>query len=140
MTYLLDTNVISETIKKNPNECVIQWLSVIDADQYYLSVVSLGEIRKGVEKLTDPQKKQKIVQWLEIDLVQQFQGRMISIDPNIADKWGYLCSLFPIPAIDALIAASAIVHNLKLVTRHTKDFEKVLGLELINPWHHRIDH
>ena len=134
MTYLLDTNVISETIKKNPNENVIQWLSAIDADQYYLSVVSLGEIRKGVEKLTDLQKKQKIVQWLEIDLVKQFQGRIISIDPSIADKWGYLCSLFPIPAIDALIAASAIVYNLKLVTRNTKDFDKVLGLELINPW------
>ncbi len=134
MSYLLDTNVISETIKKSPNEQVLKWLSAIDSSQFSLSVLTVGEIRKGIERLVDESKKQHIIQWLEIDLMKQFYGRVIPIDERVADKWGYICSLITIPAVDALIAASAIVHNLKVVTRNTKDFEKIVGLEIINPW------
>jgi toxin FitB len=132
--YLLDTNIISETIKKSPNPKVITWLSSIDSQKLFLSVLTLGEIRKGVEKLEDQTKKQKITQWLEINLVAGFYGRIINIDATISDKWGYISSLKNISAIDALIAASALVHNHKLVTRNIKDFEEIAGLELINPW------
>jgi predicted nucleic acid-binding protein len=132
--YLLDTNVISEITKKLPNKNVIDWFSSIESHTLFLSVLTLGEIRKGIEKLADQAKKQKITQWLEMDLVKGFAGRIIDIDALISDKWGYICSLKNIPAVDALIAASALVHNYKLVTRNMKDFEGIAGLELMNPW------
>ncbi len=133
--YLLDTNIISETIKQAPNKKLIEWLSSVDSQKLYLSVLTLGEIRKGVEKLVESTaKKQKITQWLELDLVELFYGRIINIDAIISDKWGYISFLKNRPAIDGLIAASAIVHNYKLVTRNVKDFEGIPGLELINPW------
>ena len=132
--YLIDTNVISETIKKVPNQNVLKWLGQIDIYRIHLSVVTLGEVRKGIEQLDQESKRQKLIQWLEIDLMERFEGRIISIDAKIADKWGYLCSKVNVPAIDALIAASALVQNLKLVTRNTKDFEKIHGIEIINPW------
>jgi hypothetical protein len=132
--YLLDTNIISEGTKKNPHANVSRWLGDIDYRDTYLSVLTLGEIRKGIEKTQDQAKKQKIIQWLEGDLLKQFQGRIIAIDSQIADKWGYLQSVRTISAIDGMIAASALVHNYKLVTRNTKDFKDILGLELVNPW------
>lgn len=132
--YLLDTSVISETIKKVPNEKVLSWLSSIDINRFFLSCITLGEIRKGVEKIDDPARKQRIIQWLEIDLVERFYGRIISIDVAVADKWGYLCSLNNLPAIDMLIASSCLVYNHKLVTRNIKDFKNISGLEIINPW------
>lgn len=135
MMYLLDTNVISEIVKKVPNQKVLEWLSSIDAKYFYLSVLTLGEIRKGVEKLPEGKRKQQIITWLEIDLLKQFTGRIIDIDSDIADKWGFISSVANIPAIDGLIAASAIVHNHKLVTRNIKDFVSISGLEIINPWH-----
>lgn len=132
--YLLDTNVISETIKNSPNPKVLEFLSSIDSQKFSLSVLTLGEIRKGVEKLTDQQRKQKILNWLEIDLINKFYGRIISIDSPIAEKWGYISSISNIPAIDGLIGASALVYNHKLITRNTKDFKAIVGLEIINPW------
>lgn len=134
MMYLIDTNVISETIKKQPNPSVLNWLSSIDIKNLSLSVLTLGEIRKGVEKIEGEAKKQKIIHWLEVDLLECFYGRIIPIDASVADKWGYLCSLKNIPAIDGLIAASAITRNHKLVTRNVKDFKEIIGLEIINPW------
>ena len=134
MMYLLDTNVISETIKKAPNQRVLDFLISIDADKFALSVITLGEIRKGAEKLQDQSKKQKIIHWLEVDLTRRFYGRIINVDAEVADKWGYISSMNNIPAIDALIAASAVVHNHKLITRNVKDFELINGLEIINPW------
>jgi predicted nucleic acid-binding protein len=132
--YLLDTNVISEMIKRQPEKAVIDWLLSIDSQQFFLSVLTLGEIRKGVEKIGDPIKKQKMIQWLEIDLVRRFQSRVISIDAEIADKWGYLQAARSLPVIDSLMAASALVYNYKLVTRNAKDFKGIIGLEVINPW------
>ena len=133
MIYLLDTNIISETVKKEANKRVLEFLSNIPINKLSLSVLTLGEIRKGAEKLTDS-RKQKIITWLEIDLLDRFYGRIINIDAVVADKWGYISSLYNTPAVDGLIAASCLVHNLKLVTRNVKDFEKIAGLEIINPW------
>ena len=134
MKYLLDTNVISETIKRNPNESVISWLNSINANYFCISVLTLGEIRKGAEKLQDISRKQKIVKWLQIDLARDFAERIIAIDEEVADKWGYITSQTNVPAIDGLIGASAIANNLILVTRNSKDFISIPGLELINPW------
>ena len=134
MSYLLDTNIVSETIKKEANKVVISWLQSFDITYFHLSVLTLGEIRKGVEKLSDARKKQNIVRWLEIDLITKFSSRIIDIDKEVGDKWGYISAQSNVPAIDGLIAASALVHNLKLVTRNTKDFINIQGLELINPW------
>ena len=134
MIYLLDTNVISEIVKQAPDNKVINWLESIDSNYFSISVLTLGEIRKGVEKMGNTTKKQQIIQWLEINLVQEFSGRIIDINHNVADKWGYISSKVNIPAIDGLIAASAMVHNQKLVTHNTKDFKNIAGLELINPW------
>lgn len=138
MMYLLDTNVISETIKKSPSKTVLNWLSAIDIHQCALSVLTLGEIKRGVEMLENRSKKYKLLKWLEIDLLQQFYGRIISIDAKVADKWGHICSFInksnKILAVDTLIAASAMVHNLKVITRNTKDFQAISGLEIINPW------
>ena len=89
MIYMLDTNVISETLRKKPDEKVLNWLSSIDENKFSLSVLTLGEIRKGAESIKDQEKKQKIIQWLEIDLVKRFYGRIIHIDDVVADKWGY---------------------------------------------------
>jgi len=132
--YLLDTNVISETIRAKPNPVVLEWLASIDSRKFYLSVLSLGEIRKGIEKLEDTKRKQKIIQWLEIDLKKIFADRIIMVDSIVADKWGYICAKENIPAIDSLLGASALVHNLKLVTRNVKDFQSISGLEIVNPW------
>lgn len=134
MTYLLDTNIISEIVKPEPNAHVISWLVSIHIMHFFISALTIGEIKKGVEKLPDSQKRQKIIKWLEIDLPKQFIGRIINIGAEVADKWGYISSKTNIHAIDGLIAASALVHNKKLVTRNIKDFLTVPGLELINPW------
>lgn len=134
MIYLLDTNIISETIKSAPNERVISWLKEIDIMDCSLSVLTLGEIRKGAAKLEHNAKKQKIIQWLEITLPKQFNGRIIDINQQVSDKWGYITSFCGIPAVDGLLAASAVVYNQKLVTRNVKDFTMVAGLEIINPW------
>ncbi len=106
----------------------------MDMQSFSLSVITLGEIRKGIERLQDYPRKQKIIQWLEVELTKTFYGRIISIDSMIADKWGYITATTNMPAIDAMIAASAIVHNHKLVTRNVKDFYGIDGLEIINPW------
>lgn len=133
--YLLDTNVISEMIKPSPNPAVMNWLKKIEITYFSLSVLSLGEIRKGIERLPDHDgKKQRITAWLEIDLLNQFSGRIFPIDEVVAQKWGYLSANVAVPAIDGLIAASALVHNQKLVTRNVADFEAIAGLEIINPW------
>lgn len=136
MNYLLDTNIISETVKVIPNPCVINWLSRIPNHHLAISVLTLGEIRKGAEKLSNTRRKAKITQWLEIELIAWFHGRVISIDERVADKWGYISAYTSqlLPAIDGLIAACALVHDLKLVTRNVKDFEKIPGLEVFNPW------
>jgi hypothetical protein len=134
MIYLLDTNVISETIKKSPNKQVLTWLRSVNITHFSLSVVTLGEIRKGVEQIAGSAKKQHIIKWLEIDLAREFLGRIINIDQAVADKWGYILARYPISAIDGLIAATALVHNMKLVTRNTKGFHTLAGLELIDPW------
>lgn len=136
MIYLLDTNIVSETIKPKPNKNVVHWLSGLSNHHLAINVLTIGEIRNGIESLEDKAKKIKLVKWLEVDLAEWFADRIVSIDLKVADKWGYISSVTKkqLPTIDGLIAASAMVHGLKLVTRNIKDFQSVDGLELINPF------
>ena len=134
MKYLLDTNVISETIRKNPDETVKLWFQNVPSAHLYISVLSLGEIRRGIEKLHDFSKKNFLINWLENDLCFWFEERVVPVSLGVADKWGYLTATKKLPAIDSLLAATALTYNMKLVTRNILDFAKITGLEVINPW------
>ncbi|KTC86387.1 type II toxin-antitoxin system VapC family toxin [Legionella brunensis] len=136
MKYLLDTNIISELVKPRPNERVVQWVGEKDSSILYISVITLGEIRKGIGGITDSLKYEKISQYLETELPNYFEDRILSIDRDVAGTWGQIQSQSkskPLTAIDSLIAATAKVHNLKLVTRNTKDFINT-PIDLLNPW------
>ena len=135
MTYLIDTNVLSELRRKEPNVGVAEWFSQRPATTLSVSVLTLGEIRKGIDMLPDNDRKFALLDWLEVDLPSFFIGRILAVDISVADRWGHLIAQAgrPMPAIDSLLAATAIHHGLKLVTRNVHDFE-FTGLEVINPW------
>ena len=138
MSYLLDTNVISETIRRRQDKLVIGWLEQVPAEALFLSVLTLGEIRKGVERLTDKKRREKLRLWLEHELPAWFEGRVLPIDLAVADRWGRLLAETgrPVPTIDSLLAATALHYELRLVTRNARDFAYP-GLEVINPWQNR---
>src|SRR5688572_26773459 len=135
MSYLIDTNVISEMVKKEANKKVMEWIKAVPSESLYLSVISLGEIRKGIEKITDSRKKEKLRIWLEHELPAWFGHRILNIDKHVMERWGKLHAEAKrsIPAIDSLIAATALHHDLAIVTRNAIDFN-FPGLEVINPW------
>lgn len=135
MTYLIDTNVISEFQRKAPAARVIDWLNERPASSLYLSVLTIGEIRKGVETDSDPLRRLRLLDWLEVQLPAFFAGRVLSIDTTVAQRWGQLVADAgrPLPAIDSLLAATALAYGMVLVTRNTKDVEG-LGLQVFNPW------
>ncbi len=138
MNYLLDTCVISELVSKRPNQAVIDWIDSIDDDHIYLSVITIGEIKKGIEKLPDSARKEQLTEWLEEDLLSRFQGRIVGVETAVMLTWGTLTAKLeqqgtPMPAIDSLIAAIALHGNLALVTRNVQDFHES-NLILFNPW------
>lgn len=138
MTFLLDTNVISEWVKPKPNAGVIKWMQDTDEDRIFLSVITLAEIRHGIELLPTGARRQRLTDWLDVELPDRFQGRLIEVNRAIADRWG-LCMArarragITLNPMDAFFAATAKVHNLVLVTRNVSDFREV-GIKLINPW------
>ncbi len=135
MSYLIDTNVLSELRRKAPNPNVVAWMRQRRPDSLYLSVLTLGELRKGIESLPDGEKRLGLQDWLENDLPVFFSGRVLGIDEAVAHRWGRLQAEMgrPIPAVDSLLAAQALHEGLKLVTRNEKDFA-FPGLDVINPW------
>jgi predicted nucleic acid-binding protein len=145
VSYLIDTNVLSELRRKQPDTHVVAWFSKRAAQSLYLSVLTLGEIRKGIERLddshTDAARRQSLGDWLEQELPTFFLGRLLDVDLGVADRWGRLQAFAkrPLPAIDSLLAATALQHNLKLVTRNEKDFAD-MGVDLINPWNFEESH
>ena len=135
MSYLIDTNVLSELRRKLPHPGVSAWFAQRPASSLYMSVLTLGELRKGIDGLNDEDRKLALPDWLHTELSMFFLGRVLSIDEQVADRWGQLVAAAgrPLPAIDSLLAVTALVHGLTVVTRNAKDFEG-LGLAVINPW------
>ncbi len=138
MKYLLDTCVISEVIKPQADKNVISWMKSQDEDSLYLSVLTFGEIEKGIEKAPKGIRKRKLQLWVEEDLKKRFEGRIVPINLDVSVKWGAIQGAAellgkPMPAIDGLIAVSGLVHNCIVVTRNISDMEQST-VELINPW------
>lgn len=135
MTYLVDTNVLSELRRKDPAPAVLDWLAQRPATSLYLSVLTIGEIRKGVEIMNDSTRKAALNNWLNVDLPIFFSGRILDIDMRVCDRLGRMLANLgrPVPAIDSLLAATAAEHNLVLVTRNVKDFIS-LPVATIDPW------
>jgi len=133
--FLLDTNVISELVKPKPEAKVVGWIRATDENLFYLSVLTLGEIRKGVDRIPDPTRKVELEAWLSGELVLRFTERILGVDQSVADRWGQISALAknPLPVIDGLLAATAIEHNLTFVTRNTKDVAAT-GVQVFNPW------
>jgi len=138
MKYLLDTCVISEVIKPKPSSKVLAWLKKQDEENLYLSVLTFGEIEKGIEKSADNRRKNKLRLWVEEDLKQRFEGRVLQIDMKVASKWGEIQGKSemvgkPLPSIDGLIAVTGLVNNCIVVTRNISDMQQS-SVELFNPW------
>jgi len=135
MSYLLDTNVISELARPKPEAAVTRWLADIPVEELFLSVITIGELRRGVERLPAGTRREKLRRWLEVDLQGWLGLRLLPIDAHVADRWGRLLAAAPRtpPAIDSLLAATALTHDLRLVTRNECDFD-FAGLEVVNPW------
>ena len=131
MSFLVDTNVVSEWVKPRPNPGVVVWLADVDEDQVFLSVVTLTELRYGIDRLPRGQHHKRLSTWLEDELPMRFEGRILTIDASVADACGRLVARSeaagrPIEAMDAFIAATADVHQLTLVTRNTAHFHAIV--------------
>ena len=138
MNYLLDTCVISEAAKPKPEKSVTRWIDGCDEESLFLSVLTIGEIQKGIARISDKTRRIKFQQWLDTELRQRFVYRILSIDESVALTWGLVQGKAeaigrPLPTIDGLLAATALVHNLVLVTRNEPDF-LATGVNVFNPW------
>ena len=136
--FLLDTNCISEAVRVNPEPRVLAWIEAADESLLYLSVLTLGEIRKGLAALPQGKRRTKLEAWLEVELRARFSGRILSIDAEIADRWGLLAAGArgqgkALSVIDGLLAATALHHNLTVVSRNISDFSN-LPVAVVNPW------
>ena len=136
--YLLDTNCISELVRPRPEPRVLEWMEAADERLFYLSVLTLGEIRKGVAALAQGKRRTHLETWLEVDLQARFSGRIVPIDSAIADRWGLLAAEAkrkgkPLSVIDGLLAATALHLNLTVVSRNATDFTNT-QVQVLNPW------
>lgn len=136
--FLLDTNVISELVRRRPEPSVTTWIDATDETLLHLSVLTIGEIRKGIVSLRDTARSAALGAWLDSHLLIRFANRILPIDGAVADRWGRLSAKqesihSPIPVIDGLLAATALQYNLTLVTRNVKDVAGT-GVPLFNPW------
>jgi toxin FitB len=138
MKVLLDTNVLSEVRRPAPEPKVLAWLDTIDEDRAFISVASIAELKRGIALMEDGRRRAALATWLAVDLPGRFSGRILPIDPAIAERWGDLMaqsrrSGFALSVMDGFFAATALVGELVLATRNTKDFAP-LGVRLFNPW------
>jgi toxin FitB len=136
--FLLDTNCISELVRPKPEPRVLDWMEAADEATLYLSVLTVGEIRKGVAGLAQGKRRTQLETWLEVDLRARFSGRIMPIDGAIADRWGLLTAVAkrkgnPLSVIDGLLAATALHHNLTVVSRNASDFSNT-HVPVLNPW------
>jgi predicted nucleic acid-binding protein len=135
VTWLIDTNALSELKKREPHPGVVRWFKIQPSSSLYLSVLTLGELPRGIHAMQQGKRKDRFSAWLDIEIPGYFASRIIHLDSAVADRWGRLCveAARPLPAIDALLAATALVHGLTLVTRNLTDFE-LPGVRVVNPW------
>jgi len=138
VSFLLDTNVVSEWIRPDPDPGVVRWLAEVDEDRVFLSVITLAELRFGIERMIEGRRRQRLTDWLQHELPLRFEGRILSIDAAVADAWGRIAARREaqgrrIEPMDAWVAAIADVHQLALVTRNVLDFESTVAT-VINPW------
>ena len=138
MNYLLDTCIISELIKPKPSSKVTKWLRSCREESLFLSSLTIGEIQKGISKLSESRKKNELQAWLDVELTLRFDRRILGIDIAVAKKWGDIQASSELagnkmPVVDSLIASIGIVHDLTVVTRNTADM-KPSGVRLLNPW------
>jgi predicted nucleic acid-binding protein len=138
MSFLLDTNVISEWVKPRPNAGVVAWLAGADEERIFLSVITVAELRYGIERMAAGNRRRRLEAWVGNELPLRFEGRLLSIDSAIADTWGKVMARRdaagrPMSVTDAFIAATAEAHGLTLVTRNVADFEATLKV-IVNPW------
>ena len=136
--FLLDTNIISELVKPKPEANVTEWVENTDESLLYLSVLTLGEIRRGIAALPQSRRRATLEAWLDKNLRARFEGRILVIDQEVADRWGLLTSAarnsgMVLPVIDGLLAATALEHNLTLVTRDSGQIPS-MGVAVFNPW------
>jgi hypothetical protein len=137
VSFLLNTNVVSEWLKPRPNAGVVQWAESADEDRIFLSVISLAELRYGIDRMADGKRRLRLEDWLRHELPIRFEGRILPVNPPIADACGRIVRRSellgrPIEAMDAFLAATAEVHRLTLVTRNVSDF--VVLKQVLNPW------
>ncbi len=137
MNYLLDTCVISELVKPSPDKNVIDWINKTPSERLYLSVLTIGEVRKGLTKLPGSRRKDLLSNWLN-SLLEDYDSKIYPINLTVAENWGIIQGKAenngtPMASIDSLIAATAYTHNLVLVTRNVRDFEAG-NIPIRNPW------
>jgi len=137
LNYLLDTCVISELVRPTPNEAVINWMIHIPNERLFLSVITIGEIRKGITKLPESKKKNQLTNWLNT-LLEDYQARIYPINLTVAENWGIIQGKAdnngtPVASVDSLIAAVAQTYNLIVVTRNENDFAST-NVTILNPW------
>jgi hypothetical protein len=138
VTFLLDTCVISELVKPRPNENVVRWVDSVDERKLFLSVLTVGELTKGITKLQESLRKANLQEWLEHDLVERFAGQILPVDAAVAVAWGRIQGEAErvgakLPVIDSLLTATAEIHRLTLATRNIADFDRC-GATVFNPW------
>jgi hypothetical protein len=135
VSYLLDTNVLSELRRRTPDENVVRWFSQRPVSTLHLSVLTLGEIRKGVEALAESNRRLLLLDWLETELPAFFAGRILPVDLSVADRWSRILAQAgrPLPAIDSLLVATAAQHGMALVSRNLRDVTGH-GVQVIDPW------
>ena len=133
-----DTNVPSELTRETPDARVVAFLRKAQKDSLFLSVMTLGEICKGIDMLPASKKRDALQDWLDVDVRSWYAGRILPVNESIAERWGHLAARakqqgIAVKVVDAVIAATALEHGLTLVTRNVKDFAG-LGVVLLNPW------
>jgi toxin FitB len=138
MRFLIDTNVVSEWVKLRPDPGVVSWTADVDEDCVFISVISLAELRRGIERLAAGSRRRRLDEWLRDELPERFAGRVLAVDSEVADAWGRITARCetagrPLSTMDGFIAATAEAHRLALVTRNVSDFEYAMK-EIINPW------